>query len=63
VLARKGKGKEAKLCYSANALAENRNTLLIDLQVERPTAAPSGVPQWQWPMSGWRALFARRQGL
>ncbi len=28
-LARKGKGKEAKLCYSANALVENRNTLLI----------------------------------
>src|SRR5713226_8200293 len=25
LLARKGKGKEAKLCYSANALAENRN--------------------------------------
>jgi hypothetical protein len=23
LLARKGKGKEAKLCYSANALAEN----------------------------------------
>jgi transposase len=34
LLARKGKGKEAKLCYSANAMAENRNTLLIDLQVE-----------------------------
>jgi hypothetical protein len=34
LLARKGKGKEAKLCYSANALAENRNSLLLDLQVE-----------------------------
>jgi transposase len=34
LLARKGKGKEAKLCYSANALVENRNSLLIDLQVE-----------------------------
>jgi hypothetical protein len=33
-LARKGAGKEAKLCYSANALMENRNTLLLDLQVE-----------------------------
>ena len=32
--ARKGAGKEAKLCYSANALTENRNTLLIDFQVE-----------------------------
>jgi transposase len=33
-LARKGPGKEARLCYSANALMENRNTILIDLQVE-----------------------------
>jgi putative transposase len=30
LLARKGKGKEAKLCYSANALMENRNSPLID---------------------------------
>src|ERR1700746_1643271 len=34
LLARKGKGKEAKLCYSANALVENRNSLLSELQVE-----------------------------
>jgi transposase len=34
LLARKGKGKEAKLCYSGNALMENRNSLLIDFQVE-----------------------------
>jgi len=34
LLAKKGAGKEAKLCYSANALMENRNTLLIDFQVE-----------------------------
>ena len=33
-LARKGPGKEARLCYSANALMENRNTILVDLQVE-----------------------------
>jgi hypothetical protein len=33
-LARKGPGKQARLCYSANALVENRNTILIDLQVE-----------------------------
>ena len=33
-LAKKGVGKEAKLCYSANALMENRNTLLLDFQVE-----------------------------
>jgi hypothetical protein len=34
LLARKGKGKEAKLRCSANALVENRNSLLIDFQVE-----------------------------
>ena len=34
LLARKGKGKEAKLYYSANALAENGNFLLVDFQVE-----------------------------
>jgi transposase len=33
-LAKKGPGKEAKLCYSANALMENRNTILVDFQVE-----------------------------
>jgi transposase len=33
-LAKKGAGKEAKLCYSANALMENRNTILIDFRVE-----------------------------
>jgi transposase len=34
LLAKKGPGKEAKLCYSANALMENRNAILIDFQVE-----------------------------
>lgn len=34
LLAKKGPGKEARLCYSANALMENRNTILIDFQVE-----------------------------
>jgi transposase len=34
LLARKGPGKEAKLSYCANALMENRNSLLIDFQVE-----------------------------
>src|SRR4051812_20111965 len=32
-LARKGNGKEAKLSYSAHALMENRNGLIVDLQV------------------------------
>jgi len=33
-LAKKGVGKEAKLCYSANALMENRHGLLIEFAVE-----------------------------
>jgi hypothetical protein len=33
-LAKKGAGKEARLCYSANALMENRNALLIGFRVE-----------------------------
>lgn len=32
-LARKGAGTEAKLCYSGNALMENRNGLLADFQI------------------------------
>jgi transposase len=33
-LARKGDGKEARLAYTANALMENRNGLLVDFLVE-----------------------------
>ncbi len=33
-LARKGNGKEGKLSYSAHALMENRNGLIVDLQVD-----------------------------
>ena len=36
---RKGPGKEAKLCYGAHALMENRNGLLIDLMVSQPTGS------------------------
>jgi IS5 family transposase len=32
-LARKGKGKEAKLAFAAHALMENRNGLLVDLRI------------------------------
>lgn len=32
-LARKGRGKEAKLSYSAHALMENRNSLLLDFRI------------------------------
>jgi transposase len=36
-LARKGNGKEAKLSFSAHALMENRNGLLVDLRVDAAT--------------------------
>ena len=36
-LMRKGRGKEAKLCYAAHALMENRNGLLVDLKVSSAT--------------------------
>jgi transposase len=38
-LAKKGKGKEAKLCYSLNHLMENRNGLLVDTSVTIVTGA------------------------
>jgi hypothetical protein len=32
-MARKGKGKEAKLSYNGNLLVENRNGLIVDTEV------------------------------
>jgi len=42
-LMRKGMGKEAKLCYGGHALMENRNGLLVDIQVELATATETSV--------------------
>lgn len=39
LLMRKGAGKEAKLCYRAHALMENRNGLLVDLKVSQATGS------------------------
>jgi transposase len=39
LLAKKGAGKEAKLCYGAHALMENRSGLLVDLQVTQATGS------------------------
>lgn len=36
-LARKGKGKEARLCYGVSLLMENRNGLPVDVQIHEPT--------------------------
>lgn len=34
---RKGKGKETKLCYGANAVMENRNGLVVDFRIDELT--------------------------
>jgi len=39
LLLRKGPGKEAKLSYGAHALMENRNGLLVDLEVSQATGS------------------------
>jgi hypothetical protein len=36
-LARKGNGKEARLCYGVSLLMENRHGLIVDVQVHDPT--------------------------
>lgn len=36
-LMRKGRGREAKLCFSGNALMENRSGLLVDFRIEAAT--------------------------
>lgn len=36
-LAKKGKGKEAKLCFSANIITENRNGLVVEVEVVQAT--------------------------
>jgi len=41
-LIRKGAGKEAKLCFAAHAVMENRNGLLMDLKVTPAVGAPEG---------------------
>lgn len=42
-LMRKGSGKEAKLSYSAHALMENRNGLLVDIRV----ATADRISEWE----------------
>lgn len=37
LLARKGRGKEAKLCYAGHVLMENRNGLIVDIELTQAT--------------------------
>jgi hypothetical protein len=45
-MARKGKGKEAKLSYNGNLVVENRNGLIIPTRCSRPTGPPNAMPRW-----------------
>ena len=49
-LARKGNGREAKLCFSAHALMENRSGLLVDFQLAE--ASPKAEPRVALEMLG-----------
>jgi transposase len=40
-LAKKGAGKEAKLCYTESVLMENRNGIVLTCELGRPPVAPS----------------------
>ena len=66
-LARKGKGKEAKLYYAGHALMENRNGLCVDLAVssatETETAATKEILARQGRKRVRPAHARRRQGL
>jgi len=43
LLAKKGKGREARLAYAGHALMENHNGLLVDFQVTQATGTPNGM--------------------
>ena len=48
-LFRKGKGKEAKLCFMGHLLMENRHGLIVDgRRRARPAAPPSGTRRRPW---------------
>ncbi len=54
-LARKGKGKEAKLSYAGHVLMENRNGLVVNVRLTQATG-PSGKRPWRW----WTPFRARQ---
>ena len=46
-LAKKGAGKEARLCYTESVLMENRNGIMIDLRWVRPPVGPNASKDWR----------------
>ncbi len=65
--ARKGKGKEAKLCFGGHALMENRNGLCVDIRMssalETETARPRQLLKRQRRKRLKPTSAGRRQGL
>jgi transposase len=65
-LARKGYGKEAKLCYAGHALMENRNGLLVDLRISQANGraeCETAIDMLADVATGGRITVAGRQGL
>lgn len=63
-LARKGNGKEAKLCFSQHALMENRNGLLVDLRIAEAngTAEIDNAVQMLADNATWRMTVGGDKG-
>ena len=64
-LAKKGAGKEAKLCYTESVLMENRNGLVIDLRVGQATGRAErehGLAMRQQPGGARRITVAGDKG-
>jgi len=54
LLARKGRGKEAKLSYCGNLLVENRNGLIVDSRVWEATGTRALCGDWKWLCKNFR---------
>ena len=57
-MARKGKGKESKLCYAGHVLMENRHGLAVDCCVTQATgrAEPAAALAMVAQIPGWRRI-------
>jgi hypothetical protein len=53
-LAKKGAGKEAKLCYTESVLMENRNGILLDLRVGQASGRAASK-DWRCCSGSWGA--------
>ena len=44
-LAKKGHGKEAKLCFTGHVLMQNRDGLVVDVTLTQATGTANGIPR------------------